>query len=127
MNEQLNDSQVLAKDSSSLEDINNNAPWSEYSQWLSTNGWPGRRSETIAPAQYIPPFPAESTGRPHINDTTIVPVYSDKDEIEIREKAIEAACKSFGYREVELEEFGNALDYFYNYLKFGTKLAFDTK
>jgi hypothetical protein len=43
-------------------------------------------------------------------------------EITYREKAIEAACKAFGDRDVELTEFGTALDYFYNYIKFGTKL-----
>jgi hypothetical protein len=43
-------------------------------------------------------------------------------EILYREKAIEAACKAFGDRDVELTEFGTALDYFYNYIKYGTKL-----
>lgn len=52
------------------------------------------------------------------------PETGTKSEIELRELAIEAACKAFGYREVELSEFGQALDYFYNYLKYGTKLDF---
>jgi len=45
-------------------------------------------------------------------------------DVILREKAIEAACKASGFKDMTLEEFSNLLDFFYVYLKTGEKLKF---